>query len=87
MSYTSFSYAGFKAEWEEDLPAVSFTVTNTGGRKGWVVPMLFIRWVRGTIIPRSKELKQFVKILLESEESKYISLRLAEKIFSVGIMK
>jgi beta-glucosidase len=79
LSYTSFSYVGFKVEWEGDLPAVSFTVTNTGGRKGWIVPMLFIRWVRGTIIPRSKELKQFIKVLLESGESKYISLRLTEK--------
>jgi beta-glucosidase len=79
LSYTTFAYTGFKVEWEQDLPAVSFTISNTGGRKGWAVPMLFIRWVRGTLIPRTKELKQFTKVLLEPGESKFIRLRLSEK--------
>lgn len=79
LAYTSFAYTEFKTEWAGNLPGVSFTITNTGKRKGWAVPMLFIRWVRGSVIPRIKEMKQFTKILLEPGESKSVCLRLSEK--------
>jgi len=78
LSYTSFEAEHFQTERGQ----VRFTLRNTGKQDGYAVPMLFIRWLRGDVTPREKELKAFTKVWLESGESREVVLELDEKALS-----
>ena len=75
LSYTSFEIKDFCA----DRNGAGFTVSNTGERGGYAVPMLYIRWLKGDTTPREKELKAFTKVWLEPGETKKVTLPLDEK--------
>ena len=78
LSYTSFEAKHFRATRNK----LSFTLKNTGEHGGHAVPMLFIRWLRGDVTPREKELKAFSKIWLAPGESRGVVLELDEKALS-----
>jgi beta-glucosidase len=76
MSYTDFSYADLKKDKEilkdgESLN-VSFTLTNTGKRKGEEVVQLYLQDKVASVVRPVKELKGFDKVGLEPGESKTI---------------
>lgn len=76
MSYTDFSYADLKKDKEilkdgESLN-VSFTLTNTGKRKGEEVVQLYLQDKVASVVRPVKELKGFDKVELEPGESKTI---------------
>ena len=75
LSYTSFKAEHFQAK----RSRVRFTLKNTGEYGGYAVPMLFIRWMRGDVTPREKELKAFSKVWLEPGEAREVVFELDEK--------
>jgi len=78
LSYTSFEMEHFRA----GRSKVCFTIKNAGEYGGYAVPMLFIRWLRGDITPREKELKAFSKVWLAPGETREVVLELDEKALS-----
>ncbi len=75
LSYTRFSLEGASAQ---AIPqggvAVTFALQNTGSLGGYAVPMVYLRWLRGRITARKKELKAFDKIWLEAGERQTVTL-------------
>ncbi|MDE7087372.1 MAG: glycoside hydrolase family 3 C-terminal domain-containing protein, partial [Clostridia bacterium] len=70
LSYTSFEYSNYSV----DNDGVRFTVKNTGGVAGAVVPQIYITAPRANLKVSPKELKLFDKIYLEAGESKEVFL-------------
>lgn len=91
LSYTSFSYEGFRLSAEtlsmdrlkREGAALQFTVRNTGERDGATIPMLFLRDVAASTTRRVRELKSFQKVFLKPGESRSVSLRLTERDFAI----
>ncbi|QQO08493.1 glycoside hydrolase family 3 N-terminal domain-containing protein [Breznakiella homolactica] len=77
--YTSFEYRDVRAEKKERGIVLSCTISNTGTSPGYAVPMIFIRWQRGTITARRKELKQFAKLRLEPGQAQILSLEISSR--------
>ena len=48
---------------------LGFRATDTGDRAGGAVPMLFIRRLSGPVVPRMRELKDFIRIRAEAGQS------------------
>nr|WP_272212611.1 glycoside hydrolase family 3 N-terminal domain-containing protein [Marinicella sp. W31]MDC2878525.1 glycoside hydrolase family 3 N-terminal domain-containing protein [Marinicella sp. W31] len=74
LSYTSFDFSDVALESETvDIETgtvrLSFTVTNTGNRKGIAVPQLYVRDEIATLVRPVKELKAFGKLDLKPGES------------------
>jgi len=87
LSYTSFDISDVAAEQTTDLSvSVSFSIANTGQCGGYAVAMLFIRWLRGDVTPRVKELKAFSKVWLLPGERKVVALMLgAAELSRLGL--
>lgn len=78
LSYTSFAFedvklAADKVDVETGDIVLSFTVKNTGNRKGFAVPQLYVRDVLATVVRPVKELKAFGRIELKPGESKRVT--------------
>lgn len=77
LSYTSFSYRNLHVS-----PAgASFTITNTGKRAGAEIAQLYIGCKDGKVFRPSRELKGFVKIILEAGESREVTIPFDDKSF------
>jgi beta-glucosidase len=86
LSYTSFSYSDLKLNrtsisGDEKLE-LSFTLTNTGKRKGEEVVQLYIQDLVASIVRPLKELKGFQKIMLNPGESKLIHFTIERNMLS-----
>ncbi len=79
LSYTSFAYAGLRAEGK----TVSVTVKNTGSRPGAEVVQLFVRAPQEGLHRPIRELKGFQRVFLQPGESKTVSFALTERSFAV----
>lgn len=77
LSYTSFEYSNLKLSKtsmrKTEKISVSFTLKNTGPVAGEEVAQLYIRDKVGTMVRPVKELKDFIKLMLQPGESKEIS--------------
>lgn len=81
LSYSEFCFSDFSVT-EKNLSEiqngerleVSFKVKNISNRKGKAVPQLYIHRVGGTVTHRLKELCDFLKIELDTNEEKEIKL-------------
>lgn len=87
LSYTAFAYSDLKLEKDlftgEEMK-VSFTITNTGNRKGAETAQIYVKNPTGCHYLRAeKELKGFIKAELLPGESKQVSVSLDEGSFSV----
>lgn len=82
LSYTQFEPSEIEIAEDGVEIRAEFTVTNTGERTADAVPMLYIRWVRGEITGRVKELKAFRRISLQPGESRRVSLLLDREALS-----
>lgn len=83
LSYTTFEYSSLKLSSKTISPSdsveVSFTLRNTGSRKGDEVVQLYIRDVLSSITVYEKVLRGFERVSLEPGESKEVSFTLAPK--------
>ncbi len=77
LSYTSFAYSDLKVSERE----VSFTLTNTGDRRGAEVAQLYVGLPGGKAGRPVRELKGFAKVWLEAGESRNVSIPLDDKAF------
>jgi len=83
LSYTNFAYSNLvlHAGDEKAFLYASFEITNTGSRRGAEVAQLYIEDVESSLPRPVKELKGFVKVMLEPGERKRVTIALAEKAF------
>lgn len=86
LSYTHFELSEIKLAQEhinagDDL-LVSVKVTNSGDVAGAEVVQLYLHDIEASVPRPIKELKAFVKVLLEPKESKIVSLRLTPRDLS-----
>ena len=87
LSYTTFEYSSLKLSSKTISPSdsveVSFTLRNTGSRKGDEVVQLYIRDVLSSITVYEKVLRGFERVSLEPGESKEVSFILTPKDLSL----
>jgi beta-glucosidase len=86
LSYTTFEYRDLSLSKEKfhpnDIIEVSFTIKNTGAKRGMETAQLYIQDVESSVPRPVKELKGFLKVELEAGESRIVSLKLTNKDFS-----
>lgn len=86
LSYTSFKYDNLKIKTEkcgEKLSVyVSLDVTNTGNRSGKETIQIYVGKEESEICRANKELREFIKLELESKQTKKVELVLGEEAFS-----
>ena len=76
LSYTTFSYSGFKLERSGDAIRVVCTVKNTGGREGAEVVQVYIAPPKSSVPRPPRELKGFAKVKLKAGESRQVRIAL-----------
>ena len=77
LSYTTFAYSDLKVSEKE----VSFTLTNTGLRRGAEVAQLYVGLPGGKAGRPVRELKGFAKVWLEAGESQAVTIPFDDKTF------
>ena len=77
LSYTTFSYSDL----EIGENGASFTLTNTGDRKGAETAQLYVGMKNSRICRAEKELKGFRKVFLDPGEAKRITIPFDDKTF------
>ena len=80
LSYTTFTYGGLSATPHGEGLAVSFTVSNTGGRDGFAVPQVY---VGGDGWEAPRRLGGFRKIRLKAGETRRVALTVDPRLLSV----
>jgi len=80
LSYTTFAYSNLRLSATEitidDRLTVEVTVKNTGPRAGAEIVQLYVRDLVGSVTRPIKELKGFVKIELQPEETQTVTFTL-----------
>jgi len=86
LSYTTFDYENLKLSKEKfsknDTVTVSVDIVNTGNRSGAEIIQLYVQDVESSTDRPPKELKQFEKVKLKSNERKTVELNLTVGDFS-----
>ncbi|MDR0751419.1 MAG: glycoside hydrolase family 3 C-terminal domain-containing protein [Christensenellaceae bacterium] len=86
LSYTKFKYSNLRLSANEikdgDILTVSIDIENTGGRFGKEIVQLYVKDLETTIFRPEKELKGFVKVGLEANEKKTITIDLDKRAFA-----
>jgi beta-glucosidase len=81
LSYTTFSYgkpvASAAVMTSDGTISISFTVTNTGDRKGKEVAQLYIGDDKASVIRPLKELKAFKKVELQPGETQTLTFKVS----------
>lgn len=81
LSYTTFAYSHLRIARIGKHATVSFTVTNTGSRKGADVPQLYVDDPRAAHEP-PKQLAGYSKVFLRPGRSVRVTLKAAPRSFS-----
>ena len=81
LSYTTFALTDAALSVEEDGAAVSFRLTNTGGRDGAEVAQLYLASHDCAVVRPVKELKAYARVALRAGETKDVTLRLSKDAF------
>ncbi|NLC68065.1 MAG: glycosyl hydrolase [Clostridiaceae bacterium] len=82
LSYTSFAYENLIIKKENDMVYVSFCVKNVGHREGAEIAQVYVQDVESSVPRPIKELKGFVKLMLQPGESKKVEIKLDRSAFS-----
>jgi beta-glucosidase len=86
LSYTTFEYSNLKVSkktmTENDIVKVSFTVKNTGTKKGMETAQVYIEEVESSVPRPVKELKAFKKVELKKGETSTIQIELNKQAFA-----
>ncbi|MBP5177267.1 MAG: glycoside hydrolase family 3 C-terminal domain-containing protein, partial [Clostridia bacterium] len=77
MSYTTFAYGDLTVTDE----GVTFTVTNTGTRRGAEISQLYVGKKDGKVFRPKKELKGFAKTMIEAGDSATVTIPFDDKTF------
>ena len=81
LSYTTFVYTNLLCTAFKDKIEVKVTVKNTGKTPGQISTLLFVKLFGGSIIQRTKLLKDFRKDTLQQEEQKTLLFTLHSEDF------
>lgn len=81
LSYTTFAYSDLKVTGSGKNASVSFTIKNTGRVAGAEVAQVYVHQETSTLPRPDKELKGFDKVMLQSGQSKTITVKLNEESF------
>ncbi|WP_429976138.1 glycoside hydrolase family 3 N-terminal domain-containing protein [Enterococcus sp. DIV0086] len=81
LSYTTFTYGALACQRSVDKLQVSVKVKNRGNLAGKVSTLLFIKLLGGSVIQRTKILKDFCKVTLNPHEEKIIVFTLSSDDF------
>jgi len=82
LSYTNFEYSNLKVippQSEDAVISLSLDVENTGKREGKEIVQLYVSVANTNIDRPKKELKDFIKVELESSSSKKLTFNLTER--------
>ena len=86
LSYTKFKYSAIKTSKKKirdcDTVNVTFKVKNVGDVAGAEVCQVYVSDLDSTIYRPTKELKGFVKVYLEPDEEKEVSVTLDKRAFA-----
>ena len=91
LAYTTFEFTDLRAEVSEVTPetgldevvlTVSFTVVNTGGRRGVAVPQLYLGYLESSVDRPSRELRGFQHLELGPGESFHAEIRVTRRDLS-----
>ena len=87
LSYTDFEFADLKLESQEvDVETgtvkVSCQITNTGRRKGFAIPQLYVHDQVASVVRPIKELKGFTRLELQSGQSARVHFDLPTDMLS-----
>jgi beta-glucosidase len=81
LSYTTFRYSGAKAKAERASANVSFTLKNTGARRGAEIAQVYVGFPKWTGEP-PRQLKGFEKVELDPGAAKRVTVSLGKRAFS-----
>lgn len=85
LSYTTFAYSRLRVQVDEAqrLPKanVSFDLTNTGTYRGAEIAQIYVAREDAGIFRPERELKGFVKVALDPQETKRVTIELNETAF------
>lgn len=81
LSFSTFTYESLAYKRNVDKLQVSVKVRNRGDFAGKVSTLLFIKLLGGSVIQRTKMLKDFCKVKLEPQEEKTIVFTLSSDDF------
>jgi beta-glucosidase len=81
LSYTTFAYDALNTKWAVDKLHVSVKVRNEGSVTGQVSTLLFVKLIGGSVIQRTKMLKDFCKIQLAPQEETIVEFTLVPEDF------
>ncbi len=88
LSYTTFEYSNIKVIKTGSFScSVTFTIKNTGSRKGAETAQLYVYDQESSVERPLKELKGFVKVELNQGESKAVTIKLNPRDFSFWDIK
>jgi beta-glucosidase len=80
LSYTTFAYSNLRVDKTDfrdgDVLTVSIDVQNTGSRAGKESVMLFSRDIVASIVPESRRLRSFQKIMLQPGQKQTVTFQL-----------
>ena len=86
LSYTSFEYSDLRVSQlafrPDDTVSVTFTLKNTGKRRGAEIAQLYVQDIASSVPRPLKELKGFRRIELEPGESANVTMQLSRSDFS-----
>jgi beta-glucosidase len=87
LSYTTFEYGDLQISKKKILPTesvtISFTVTNTGSRKGDEVAQLYFTDKISSVTVYEKQLRGFERVTLEPGETKTVTMTLDAQDFAL----
>ena len=84
LSYTTFEYSGLNISKTADGGCdATFTVTNTGNRKGDEVAQLYLHRRMSSVVQPEQQLKAFERITLNAGESHAVTLHLDRDAFAI----
>lgn len=82
LSYTRFTYSGLQVNEGDSDVKVTFTITNSGKLTGKEVAQVYVSNHVSRVVMPVKELRDFVKVELQPNESKTVTLTLSRRAFS-----
>jgi beta-glucosidase len=83
LSYTNFAFSKLSLDERDGKLVASFDVRNTGTRKGWAVPQLYVAMPSSKDVPQPpQQLKGYDKLQLDPGKARRVQIPLDERAFS-----
>ncbi|HUQ54178.1 glycoside hydrolase family 3 C-terminal domain-containing protein [Lentzea sp.] len=82
LGYTTFTYSGLSLTQADGAVTVSFTVRNTGSRRGSAVPQVYVGYPGGAGEP-PRQLRDFAKVTLDPGATTRVAMTLDRRAFAL----